>query len=143
MNEHEIGRGIQELRSRIERLEGACWGGRERSEAERRSDWRGGGSGDPKTRVDFEKEPILWEFKKGAAFPPFLFNLFGYPPNVQFDIAPQSKTWTCVPEPLIVYVNWDAGGTDEHFRFSDQVFSIIKVTDPNTGIVKATAIYSA
>src|SRR5262249_11867895 len=72
-----------------------------------------------------------------------LCNLFGYPPTVQFDIAPQSKTWNCVPEPLIVFVNWDAGGTDEHFRLSDQVFSIIRVTDPNTGIVKATAIYSA
>ncbi len=143
MNEYEIGRDIQELRSRIERLERTFSGGREPSEADRRSEWSGRIFVDQKTSVDFEKEPIIWQLKKGAAFPPFLFNLFGYPPNTQFDIAPQSKTWACVPEPLIVYVDWDAGGRDEHFRFSDQVFSIIRVTDPNTGIATATAIYSA
>jgi hypothetical protein len=143
MDMYSIGRDVEELRSRLERLEDACLSGRERLDADRRSDWSGSISGDLEASVDFEKDPILWELEEGAQFPPFLFYLFGLPPNTHLRVPPQSKTWTCVPEPLIIDVNWDAGGRDEHFRFSDQVFSIIRVTDPNTGIVKATAIYSA
>jgi hypothetical protein len=143
MDKYRIGRDVQELSSRIERLENAFLSDRERSDADRRSDWSGSISGDLEASVDFEKDPVLWELKEGADFPPFLFTLFHLPPNTQFDVAPQSKTWTCVPEPLIIDVNWDAGGRDEHLRFSDQVFSIIRVTDPNTGIVTAKAIYSA
>ena len=143
MDKYSIGRDVQELRSRIEWLEYAFPSGRERSDADRKPEWSGSISGDLKASVDFEKDPILWELEEGAEFPPFLFTLFGLPPDTQFDVAPQSKTWTCVPEPLIIDVNWDAGGRDEHFRFSNQVFSIIRVTDPNTGIATATAIYSA
>jgi hypothetical protein len=143
MSNYDIGRDIQELRSRIDRIENAFSGCHERLDVDRRSDWSGSISVDPKMSVDCGKEPILWELEKMAAFPPFLFALFGLPLNTQFNIAPESKTWTCVPEPLIVDVNWDAGGKEEHFRFSNQVFSIIRVTDPNTGITTATAIYSA
>ncbi len=31
-------------------------------------------------------------------------------------------TWSCTPEPLIVTLIWDAGGTDEFFRLVDQQF---------------------
>jgi hypothetical protein len=143
MNEYEIGRDIQELRSRIERCEAALPRVAQRWDDRQPPDWSGSIIGDLKASVDPERKPILWKLEKGAPFPPFLTTLFGLPPNTAFKVAPESKTWTCVPEPLIIFVNWDAGGKDEHFRFSDQVFSIIRVTDPNTGITSATAIYSA
>jgi hypothetical protein len=140
MSLYEIGRDIQELRSRIERLEGSDVNRREEGG---RGEWSGRVSIDQKTGVDFDKDPILWELPQGRQFPPFLATLFGYPPNVQFDIAPESKTWTCVPEPLIINVIWDTGQVEEHCRFSDQVFSIFRIRDPNSGVVAANAVYSA
>lgn len=140
---YEISRDIKKLRSRIERLEEACRGSCDYSEAERPSEWSGRISVDQKMGVDFDQEPVVWKLQEEAKFPPFLFHLFNPLPNAQFYILPESKTWTCTPEPLIVDVYWDTGSREEHFRLSDQVFSIIRVTDPNTGIVKATAIYSA
>ena len=44
---------------------------------------------------------------------------------------------------MIVTVNWDAGGTDEFFRLVGQTFTILKATDPNTGITSAVATYEA
>ena len=52
-------------------------------------------------------------------------------------------TWSCTPEPLIVTLIWDAGGTDEFFRLVDQQFTILMATDPNTGITSASATYNA
>lgn len=139
MSMYEIGRDIQELRARIERLEG--------SDGSREEGGRGEGSGkvwvEQTAGVDFDKDPILWELPQGSPFPPFLAPLFGYPPDVQFNIAPESKTWSCVPEPFVIDVRWDTGQVEEHCRFSDQVFSIFRIRDPNTGVVSASAVYSA
>lgn len=40
-------------------------------------------------------------------------------------------------------ISWAAGGTDEFYRFQDQVFSVFRLTDPNTNQVSCSAIYSA
>ena len=140
MSKYQIVRELEELRSRIERCEASPVGRRSESNASEKAEYIGSVITE-RAGINPEIKPVLWKSPK--SFPPFFFNHFHLPPNTQFDIAPESKTWTCVPEPLIVYVNWDAGGKDEHFRFADQVFSVIKVTDPNTGIATATAIYSA
>jgi hypothetical protein len=68
--------------------------------------------------------------------------LLGFAPTLKLDAA-VSQTWTCNPEPLIITVIWDAGGGDEWFRLVGQTFTIVKATDPNTGIVSAAATYEA
>jgi hypothetical protein len=142
MSRFKVGYEIGTLRCRIEQLERQFSGP---NDAERRPEpAEAAGRVEPLAAgIDFSMEPIRWEPTGENGFPPFLLNLFGYKPTLQYDIKPESKTWTCVPEPMIGYVHWDAGGIEEHFRMSDQVFTIIRVTDPNTGVVKATAIYSA
>jgi hypothetical protein len=140
MGKYEIVRELEALKLRIDQFEGRSPGQRGEFGHER-SEHSGSIFAEPRAGIDPEMKPIHW--KGGKGLPPFMFHLFGLPPNTQFNIAPESKTWTCTPEPLIVTVNWDTGGRDEHFRFADQVFSVIRTTDPNTGIATATAIYSA
>ena len=139
MSEYLIGRDVQELRSRIERCEAAFSGGHgagRRFEAGRaRHDLRSG--------IDHEKKPILWKSKKSSELPLFFYPLLGLFPQTHFDLQPKSKTWACVPEPMTIQVIWDTGAIEDHVQFSNQVFSLIKVSDPNTGITTATAIYSA
>ncbi len=141
MNEYEIGRDIQEMRCRIERLETAC---EEHSpDAKRR---HSGVSAEHKVSagVAQDHEPRLWKPEKALQLPPFLPGLLGLPDRLlQFDLMPESKTWTCHPEPLILSVNWFAGGSDEFYRLQGQVFSIIRVTEPNSGHISCSAIYSA
>ena len=50
-------------------------------------------------------------------------SVIGLPPTLKFDLS-ESQTWQCHPEPLILYVNWAAGGSDEFYRFQDQLFSL-------------------
>ena len=64
------------------------------------------------------------------------------PHGVQADSA-ESQTWGCVPEPLILYVNWSNGSSDEYCRFANQSFSLMKFTDPNSGVTTAQYNYSA
>jgi hypothetical protein len=153
MGEYEVGRDLQELRSRIERLESGCPDCRERSpgygDASHPGARHPGGhrlSGlvhhSVEAGVHPEKKPIAWKADKAIKLPPFLSGMFGHGANVRYDAA-QSQTWSCQPEPLILSVSWDAGGTDEYYRLTNQVFSILRVLDPNTGITTATAIYSA
>lgn len=141
MNEYEIGRDFQVLRSRIEHLESVfcdhspmAW-------------MRNSGTyatHDLSAGVLRDREPLLWKPEKKMQFPPFLYGLLGVPERLaQFDIFPESKTWTCQPEPLILYVNWNSGGSDEFYRFQNQVFSIIRVKEPNSGHISCTATYSA
>jgi hypothetical protein len=141
MSEHEIGREIHDLRSRLERLEASsgtkpgcgCAADRGASHFHQSS----GGVA--------ETKPVEWKLEKGARFPPFLLSYLRIPlaEGLHFDAPPQSKTWGCTPEPLILIVNWSGGGSDEFFRLVNQTFSVIKWTNPNTGIATATASYSA
>ena len=139
MSDYNIGRDFQELRSRVERLEryweqqGGLLGAAKAGVAAHRLS---GG-------VDQQKEPILWKAEKHSHLPPFMNSLLGLPAGLKFDLAPESKTWHCYPEPLILSINWDAGGSAEFYRLQDQLFSVIRVTDPNSGITTATANYTA
>jgi hypothetical protein len=143
VSNYEVGRDIQELRSRIERLEGFPFGGP-------------GTAGTPEGRhglgriavaheagIHPDKKPIVWKPKAAVKLEPFLYGLLGVGSRLQFDVMPESQTWGCVPEPLIVNVTWSDGSTQEHFRFVNQVFSVIRVSDPNTHVTTATFIYSA
>ena len=131
MDVFEIGREIQDLRCRIERVEAGVDGRHARSQAHLTGTLaRPGEAG-----VHPGKPPVHWNHHV-SQIPTFVNGLLGLPPHLKLDLA-ESKTWSCVPEPLIFYVNWNAGGTDEYFRLSGQVFSVISVTDPNTDIVSA------
>jgi hypothetical protein len=143
MNEYEIGRDIQILRSRLERLES-----QPSPEARGR---HSGTSGIHATSAGVapNREPHHWKPDKAVQWPPFLSRFLRVSerllpqPNLLFDVQPESKTWACQPEPLILYVNWFAGGSDEFYRFQEQSFSIVRITEPNSGHVSCTATYSA
>jgi hypothetical protein len=141
MSEYEIGRDIQELKSRIERIET----GFEESQtvatraAGRAASRRTSGA------ILTEHAPIKWKPQKGELLPPFVNGLLRLPLVTErgFDTAPESKTWSCNPEPLILYVTWDNGATDEFYRLHNQSLTLVKYTNPNSGLVVAQAIYSA
>ena len=137
MSDYEIGRDLQDLRSRVERLEESL-GGRHAA-----SQMLGMGSSErhqTRAGVELNAKPSIWESDKHV--PLFINALLGLPSGLKLDGA-QSKTWTCYPEPLILYVNWNAGGSDEFYRLQNQSFTIYRVTDPNTGTTTSSAWYSA
>jgi hypothetical protein len=137
MSEYEIGRDLQDLRRRVEVLECGAQGlGPERSAKGRMERFR------VTPGIDTQIAPIAWKPRKDERLPPFANRLLGFPTTLKFDSA-QSQTWRCQPEPLIITVNWDAGGTDEFFRLQDQSFTILRATDPNTGITSASGFYEA
>jgi len=141
MSEYEIGRDLSDLRCRVDRLESALGGDRLPIQASAGvAVCHAAISG-----VAADKPPVLWKPEKHEYLPPFIYSLLGLPlvTDPQFDIAPQSKTWTCHPEPLILNVTWFAGGSDEFYRFQNQSFTLIKYTNPNSALVTAQAIYSA
>ena len=142
MNEHEIGREVQELGSRLERIEASLrvkpgYGGVNGDRGSSRYHKSSGGVA--------EKKPVEWKLKKGDPLPPLLSSLMRLPhlPVSKFDDPPQSKTWSASPEPLILIVNWSGGGSDEFFRLVNQTFSVTKWTDPNTGVESAVETYAA
>jgi hypothetical protein len=92
--------------------------------------------------IDTQIAPIAWKPRKDERLPPFANRLLGLPTTLKLDSA-QSHTWSCTPEPLIISVKWDAGGTDEFFRLQDQSFTVLRATDPNTGITSASGVYEA
>lgn len=142
MNEHEIGREVQELGSRLEQIEASLrvkpgYGGVNGDRGSSRYHKSSGGVA--------EKKPVEWKLKKGDPLPPLLSSLMRLPhlPVSKFDDPPQSKTWSASPEPLIFIVSWSGGGSDEFFRLVNQTFSVTKWTDPNTGVESAVATYAA
>lgn len=138
MNGYEIGRDIQELRSRVELLEGNRSGNLKPCKCGKGTIAR------PKMElgVDQTVKPMLWRATKRSEVPPFVHGLLGIRPGVKLDSA-ESQTWTCTPEPLIFNVNWDSGGSDELYRLQGQLFTIFRATDPNTGVTTCSASYSA
>src|SRR5215467_1688700 len=138
-HEYEIGRDLQELRARVERLESELGGSRDRSRV------RPSGVAEAQRTaagVEPQKAPLVWKLHKDAELPAFVHGMLGLRPGLKLDAA-QSKTWLCHPEPLILSVSWSDGGSDEFYRLKDQTFSIVRVTDPNTGVTTATASYDA
>ena len=154
MNEYEIGRDFQMLRSRIERLESVF--GEHLTDARMRHVGISAPH-DTSAGVAPHREPHHWKPEKPMQLPPFLHGFLGVSerlaqPNLLFNVLPESKTWTCQPEPLILSVNWPPagpwyapipGGSDEFYRFQDQSFSIIRITEPNSGHISCTANYTA
>jgi hypothetical protein len=134
MSEYEIGRDLQALRSRVELLES---GGQGRRQTAGTSEGHRAAAG-----LDAQKKPIVWKQTKGVLPPPFMHNLLRLPHGIQADSA-ESQTWGCVPEPLILYVNWAGGATDEYCRFVNQSFSLMRFTNPNNGVTTAQYNYSA
>jgi hypothetical protein len=140
MNEYEIGRDFQVLRSRIEHLESVFCG--HSFDAKRRHDGISS-THDISAGVARDQEPLLWKPKKPVELPPFLQELFRVPERlVQFHVLPESKTWK-PQDPMVLHINWSAGGTDEFYRFEDQAFSIFRITEPNSGHISCTASYIA
>lgn len=141
MNEYEIGKDVQDLRSRLERLE---------TESGRRPR---GGLGAPGIASQrhvvsgglSDAPPIHWKLGPKEQIPPFAASLLrlSFPPPRQFDSPPLSETWGCTPDPLTPVVYWDGGGQDNFYTFSGQYFSKVKWTDPGTGKEWATVTYSA
>jgi hypothetical protein len=137
MNEYEVGRDLQELRSRVQALEGGPHEHAvERFAVGRMEKFRVAPGIDPQVK------PIIWKQQKDAHLPPFVNRMLDLHPSLKLDAA-QSHTWSCTPEPLIITVNWNAGGADEFFRLQNQSFTILRATDPNTGITSASGVYEA
>jgi hypothetical protein len=141
MNDYEIGKDVQDLRARLEQLEAGLNGRSEQNfKAGRGASAHHGVSGGLS-----DAPPEHWKLEGKERIPPFAASLLRlpFPLPSRFDAPPQSRTWGCTPEPLIMTVFWSGGGTDEFFRLVNQTFSIFKWTNPNTGKVIATATYAA
>jgi hypothetical protein len=94
MNEHEIGREVQELGSRLERIEASL----------RARPGSGGMDGDRgssryhESLGGTEKKPVEWKLKKGDPLSPFLSTLMRLPllPVPKFNDPPQQKSWSAL-----------------------------------------------
>jgi hypothetical protein len=141
MNEYKIERDLQVLQSRIERLECAC--DNQSPEVQERH----AGISTPcavPAGVGYHHEPLHWKPEVAMQLPPILSRLLGVPERIaQFDVHPESKTWKEM-RPLVLSVTWDTGGSDEFYRFQEvQMFSITRITEPNSGYISCWASYSA
>jgi hypothetical protein len=141
MNEYELGRDFQVLRSRIDHLESVI------GEDFAKVYSRHGGIAECRERsfgATANVEPLHWSPKELTQLPPFVRAALGVPHRLaQFNVRPESKTWTGQPDPSILTIQWDNGGIDEFYRFQNQIFSIVRITEPNSGHVSCTATYSA
>jgi hypothetical protein len=137
MNEYQIGRDLQDLRSRIDRLEAGVHGNHEMD------DRYGLGHASATTLMGaVSGKPIAWEQPKSYPLPAFVTGFLNVEPALLQTLA-DVQTWTCVPEPLVFTVTWDAGGVDEFYRLANQRFSIIRFRNPDTGATTAKYSYSA
>src|SRR5438045_3315317 len=92
MSDYEIGRDIQDMRARIERLESSADEGLH-GRAQDRS-----GSGRTvaidEAGINPEKDAILWKPQQPLRLQPFLYGLFGFVSRLEFDLVPEPRTWT-------------------------------------------------
>jgi hypothetical protein len=134
MSEYEIGRDIQELRSRVERIESSLsmkpgWSG---------ADDRGKSH---KTSVGAsDAAPALWKPDPGERVSPFLSSLLGVP--FGHEDAPQIKTFKVRPDPMIVHIHWSHGRREEFYKLEHQTFSVVKWTNPNSGRTSESFTYA-
>jgi hypothetical protein len=144
MKNFKFGREFQQLESRIESLETHFNGHNGHNGNERYQHAGVSVATDLAAGVPTHSKPQHWRAEKAMQLPPLFYQVLGlHDRSMQFDIMPESKTWTCQPEPLILYVIWNDGRTDEFYRLQNQTFSIMKITDPNTGHIDCTATYAA
>ena len=133
MDAYQVGRDIQELRSRVERLEAGQPITRDQRDAV-------GVASTIQASVNRDKRPMLWKHEKAATVPAFVHGLLGLAPDVRIEAA-ESKTWPGSPDPTIFWVTWSNGSTDEYFRLINPLFSVIRYD--SGGGQKATATYQA
>jgi hypothetical protein len=138
MNTYSIGRDVEQLSCRLERVE-ASIGLSPNQTAQKAA---GLSHEHRKHETGTHHEPHSWHPEKAVRLPSFLYQAMGFPYGV-FDLVPESITWHCNPEPLILYVTWNNGGQDEFYRLQDQSFSKIRAVNPNTSQVTCSVNYTA
>jgi len=144
MKNFEFGREFQQLESRIESLEAHLNGHNGHNGHERYRHAGVSEKTDVAAGVLTNSKPQFWRAEQPMQLPPLFYRVLGMPErSMQFDIMPESKTWMCQPEPLVLTVNWFAGGSDVFYQLQDQTFSIMRITDPNTGHIDCSATYAA
>jgi len=138
MNTYSIGRDVELLSCRLERVEASI--GLSPNQTARQP--AGLSHEHRKHETGTHREPHSWRPEKAVRLPSFLYQAMGFPYGV-FDLVPESITWHCTPEPLILFVTWSNGGQDEFYRLQDQSFSKIRAVNPNTGVVTCSVNYTA
>jgi hypothetical protein len=135
------GHDLQELRSRVERLEATlaspgCMGAHGTGIAQVGEKYYSAAITSPNTK------PMTWQADEPSRVPPLFKAMLGLPLHAQIASA-QSKSWAVSPEPLIQNVRWDDGRIEEYFRFQNQLVTFTQFTDPTTGSPAAVANYTA
>jgi len=89
MSDYEIGRDIQELRSRIERMEGSPFGGSWPPGAAEGRHGLGRIAVAHEGGIHPDKKPLVWKPKAAVKLEPFLYGLFGHGLHngLQFDVC--------------------------------------------------------
>jgi hypothetical protein len=135
------GHDLQELRSRVERLEAtlaspACMGTHGTGIAQVGEKYYSAAS------ISADTKPMTWQADEPSRVPPLFKAMLGLPLHAQIASA-QSKSWAVIPEPLIQNVRWDDGRIEEYFRLQNQLVTFTQFTDPTTGMPAAVANYTA
>jgi hypothetical protein len=135
------GHDLQELRSRVERLEATlasptCMGRRGTGIAEVGEKYYCAAS------ISSDTRPMTWKADEPSHIPPLLKYTLGLLPHAQIQDA-QSKSWTVIPEPLIQNLTWSDGRVEEYFRLQNQLVTLTRFTDPTTSMPAAVANYTA
>ena len=139
MNEYSIGRDYERLSCRLERVEASV--GLSPNQTAPQSAGLSPAHG-KHTVLGTHHEQHHWRPEKAVRLPSFLYQAMGFPHGV-FDLVPESVTWHCTPEPLVLFVTWGNGGQDEFYRLQDQSFSKIRAVNPNTGQANCSVNYTA
>jgi len=124
------GHDLQELRSRVERLEAtlaspACMGTHGTGIAQVGEKYYSAAS------ISADTKPMTWQADEPSRVPPLFKAMLGLPLHAQIASA-QSKSWAVIPEPLIQNVRWDDGRIEEYFRLQNQLVTFTQFTDPTT-----------
>lgn len=143
MSQFEFDTEIEDLKTRIEKLEDSFYKNRHVATiASEGAIERHASAG-----IEMLREPRVWKQEGSVDLPPFLHSLLHLPYRSTFDLAFESKTWTCYPEPLVLYVHWNDPAanpsTEEFYRLHNQTFTITRLADPNTGVITCTVMYYA
>jgi len=135
------GHDLQELRSRVERLEATlagptCMGRHGTGIAQVGEKYYSAAS------ISADTKPMTWQAKEPSRVPPLFKAMLGLALHAQIDSA-QSKSWPVIPEPLIQNVLWhDTGRIEEYFRFQNQSITFTQFTDPTTGPAAVANYYA-
>jgi len=139
MNDYSIGRDFERLSCRLERVEASIGLGSKQTPQQSAGLSQ---ALDKQTAFGTHHEPHHWRPEKALHLPSFIYQALGFPHGV-FDLVPESVTWPCTPEPLVLFVSWYNGGQDEFYRLQGQSFSKIRAVNPNNGQVTCSVNYTA